>query len=270
MDNIKITFIGGGNMARALIGGLIGKGLSPENITVSDPTAAQRHAAESDFGVHASADNAEAVSTSRVVVLAVKPQIMGEVLASISSTLAPDCLIISVVAGVTLETLTRGLGEGRPLIRTMPNTPALYGAGISALVAGPSTSDADCALAESVMGAAGQTVWVDDEALMDAVTAVSGSGPAYFFALTEHLAAAGEKAGLPASIAARLARQTAVGAGVMLAKSELEAGQLRARVTSPGGTTEAALQSFSADHFDQVVERAVDAAVRRGRKLGAD
>ncbi len=266
---MKITFIGGGNMARALIGGLTSTGVSAENITVSDPTAAQRNAARSDFGVQVSADNAVAVAASRVVVLAVKPQIMSEALASIRTATPSDCLIISVAAGVTLETLTRGLGEGRPLIRTMPNTPALYGAGISALVAGPSTSEADRALAESVMSAAGETVWVDDEALMDAVTAVSGSGPAYFFALTEHLAAAGEKAGLPASIAARLARQTAVGAGVMLAKSELEAGELRARVTSPGGTTEAALQSFSADHFDRVVERAVDAAGRRGRKLGA-
>jgi len=269
MDNIKITFIGGGNMARALIGGLIRTGISPQNITVSDPTAAQRHAAETDFGVRASADNAEAVSASRVVVLAVKPQIMSEVLAAIRPTLAANCLVISVAAGVTLDTLARGLGEGRALVRTMPNTPALYGAGISGLVAGPSINDADRALAEAVMGAAGQTVWVDNEALMDVVTAVSGSGPAYFFALTEQLTAAGEKAGLPASTAARLARQTAVGAGVMLAKSELDAGELRARVTSPGGTTEAALQSFDADQFDQVVERAVDAAVQRGRKLGA-
>lgn len=265
---MKITFIGGGNMARALIGGLTRTGISAENITVSDPTAAQRNAAKSDFGVHVSADNAVAVADSRVVVLAVKPQIMDEVLASIRPAVPADCLIISVAAGVTLGALARGLGEGRPLVRAMPNTPALYGAGISGLAASPSVSEPDRALAESLLGAAGQTVWVDDEALMDAVTAVSGSGPAYFFALTEHLAAAGEKAGLPAVTAARLARATAIGAGVMLDRSELDAGELRDRVTSPGGTTEAALQSLLADDFDKILERAVDAAVERGRRLG--
>lgn len=270
MTETRIAFIGGGNMARALIGGLVKAGHSPASITVADPGAAQRNAAESDFGIGSSADNGEAARGSRVVVLAVKPQIMKEVLASLRPALDPDCLVISVAAGVTLAGLTAGLGENRALVRAMPNTPALYGAGMTGMVANDQAGEEDRHLAETVLGSAGETIWIDQEALMDVVTAVSGSGPAYFFALAEQLAAAGEQAGLPAETAARLARQTAHGAGLMLARSELDSAELRRRVTSPGGTTEAALDSLEADDFAAAVERAVLAAVRRGRELGAD
>lgn len=270
MSEPNITFIGGGNMARALIGGLVKAGHPPKRITVADPNAAQRHAAESDFGIGSSADNSEAASASQAVVLAVKPQIMHEVLAALKDTLRPECLVISVAAGVTLDGLARGLGADRALVRAMPNTPALYGAGMTGMVANSLAQLQDRQLAETILGAAGETIWVENEALMDVVTAVSGSGPAYFFALAEHLAAAGEQAGLSAETAARLARQTAYGAGLMLARSEMESGELRRRVTSPGGTTEAALNSLDADEFAATVARAVAAAVRRGRELGAE
>ena len=268
MTNPSITFIGGGNMARALIGGLVEAGHPPGQITVADPSAVQRNAAESDFGIRSCADNAEAARASRVVVLAVKPQIMNHVLATLKDVLTPDCLVISVAAGVTLAGLAAGLGNDRALVRAMPNTPALYGAGMTGMVANSKADEQDRHLTTTILGAAGETIWIEDEALMDVVTAVSGSGPAYFFALAEHLAAAGEKAGLPAETAARLARQTAHGAGLMLARSELASGELRRRVTSPGGTTEAALNSLDKDEFAAVVLRAIKAAVRRGRELG--
>lgn len=264
-----ISFIGGGNMARALIGGLVEAGTPADHITVADPSAAQRNAAESDFGIRTSQDNAEAVIRRDVVVLAVKPQIMDEVLASIRSSLSADALIMSVAAGITLTRLSAGLGHHLAMVRAMPNTPALYGAGVTGLAANDRAGKVQRKRAEDIMGSAGETVWIDREELMDVVTAISGSGPAYFFALAEHLAEAGEKAGLPAETAARLARQTAHGAGVMLARSELETGELRRRVTSPGGTTEAALNSLKSDGFEQLVRKAVDAAIDRGRELGA-
>ena len=268
MMNQTITFIGGGNMARALIGGLVKAGVRADLITVADPSAAQRNAAETDFGINSSGDNATAVAGARAIVLAVKPQIMSEVLASIRASLRPDCLVISVAAGVTLEAMANGLGRTDALVRAMPNTPALYGAGITGLVASPGIDENDRQLADQILGSAGHTVWLDDEALMDVVTAVSGSGPAYFFALTEHLARAGEKSGLDGPTAALLARQTAVGAGAMLDQSAIAAGELRRLVTSPGGTTEAALESLAADGLDELIKRAVDAAVRRGLELG--
>ncbi len=264
-----ITFIGGGNMARALIGGLIKSGVDADHITVSDPSAAQRNAAESDFGIRTSQDNAEAVTGRSVVVLAVKPQIMDEVLASIRNAVDEHVLIISVAAGIPLARLAAGLGEHHALVRAMPNTPALYGTGITGMVANQQVSAAQREQAAKVLGSAGDAVWIESEDLMDVVTAVSGSGPAYFFALAEHLARAGVDAGLPAETAARLARQTAFGAGTMLARSELETTELRRRVTSPGGTTEAALNSMNSNDFERLVRQAVDAAIRRGRELGA-
>jgi pyrroline-5-carboxylate reductase len=173
-----------------------------------------------------------------------------------------------VAAGVTLASLERALGAETGIVRAMPNTPALYGAGMTGIVANRAVDRATRELAERILAATGQTLWLDDESLMDVVTAVSGSGPAYFFALAEQLALAGERAGLAPAAAAQLARHTAFGAGLMLVESGLSAGELRMRVTSPGGTTQAALESFGQDGFDGVIDRAVAAAVRRGRELG--
>ncbi len=265
----SISFIGGGNMARALIGGLLAAGQPATAITAADPASQQRQALATDFGIRVLADNANAVVDQRVVVLAVKPQVIDQVMADLAPTLDSQAMVISIAAGVTLDRLESALGKRRALIRAMPNTPALYGAGMTGLVGNSACSEPDRQLAEQLFSAAGEAAWFDDEQLMDTVTAVSGSGPAYFFALTEHLARAGAAAGLPPDLAARLARQTAIGAGVMLAQSDIEAGELRQRVTSPGGTTAAALGKFASDDFARIVERAVAAAVQRGRELGA-
>lgn len=268
MDDIKITFIGGGNMGRALIGGLIAGGTEASKIHVADPSAEQRQSLSDDLGVTVHDDNAEAVAGSDVVVVAVKPQVMDDVLASVADAIDGDTLVISVAAGMPLARICKGLGGHDRVVRAMPNTPALYQAGMTGLAAAGGVSDTDRERATQVLEAAGEVAWVEDEALMDVVTAVSGSGPAYFFSLVEQLTAAGTRAGLPEDTAARLARQTAFGAGTMLAKSDVEAGELRKRVTSPGGTTAAALESLASNEFERIVDEAVQAAVKRGRELG--
>ncbi len=266
----SIAFLGGGNMARALIGGLLQAGRSACAVTVADPNDAARQAASADFGVRVTASNSEALDGADVVVLAVKPQIMPAVLAEMAEMLSSEPLVISVAAGITLARLERELGSSLALVRAMPNTPALYGAGMTGMVANAAVDRAGRQLAEDILAATGQTLWLEDEALMDVVTAVSGSGPAYFFALTEQLALAGERAGLSAAAAAQLARQTAFGAGLMMVESGLAPAELRMRVTSPGGTTQAALERLGEDGFERLVGRAVSAAIQRGRELGKD
>lgn len=268
MDDITISFIGGGNMGRALIGGLIAGGMQAKTIHVADPSEEQRKSLADELGVTVHDDNAEAARAADVLVVAVKPQVMDDVLASVADAIDADTLVISVAAGMPIARITKGLGGHDRVVRAMPNTPALYQAGMTGLAAGAGVSETDRRHAGQVLEAAGEVAWVDDEALMDVVTAVSGSGPAYFFSLVEQLTAAGTRAGLPEETAARLARQTAFGAGTMMAKSELSAGELRARVTSPGGTTAAALESLSSNDFDRIVDEAVRAAVKRGRELG--
>lgn len=270
MNAPSIAFIGGGNMAGALIGGLRTAGFSTAAIRVADPGAAARERIAAAHAVEVGTDNRSAAASAEVIVLAVKPQVVADVLAELRSALKPGALVISIAAGVTLATLRRGLGEQVRLIRAMPNTPALFGAGMTGLVAGDGVEARDRNRASEILASAGETVWLEDESLMDVVTAVSGSGPAYFFALAEQLALAGERAGLPAAVAAKLARQTAFGAGTMLTRAEQSAGQLRQQVTSPGGTTEAALAALTAGGFDTLIEQAVTAAVRRGRELGGD
>jgi pyrroline-5-carboxylate reductase len=263
-----ITFIGAGNMAQALIGGLVQAGHPADRIRVADPSEDQRRTVSEQFGTQAFDDNTRAADGADVLMLAVKPQVMDTVLASLAVSTRPDTLVISVAAGVTLAQLARGLNGHRRSVRAMPNTPALYGAGITGMVADDGVEPADRERAERILDTAGKTVWVQDEALMDVVTAISGSGPAYFFRFVELLTLAGTRAGLDEADAAALARQTAFGAGTMLAESALDAGELRQRVTSPGGTTAAALESFAANEFERVVDEAVQAAIRRGRELG--
>ncbi|NBB93656.1 MAG: pyrroline-5-carboxylate reductase [Gammaproteobacteria bacterium] len=268
MDDIRITFIGGGNMGRALIGGLIAGGTRAETIHVADPSEDQRRSLADDLGVTVHDDNAEAARAADVLVVAVKPQVMDDVLASVAGAIGDGTLVISVAAGTPIDRISKGLGGHDRVVRAMPNTPALYQAGMTGLAAAAGVNETDRERASQVLEAAGEVAWVDDEALMDVVTAVSGSGPAYFFSLVEQLTAAGTRAGLPGETAAKLARQTAYGAGVMLAKSDIEAGELRKRVTSPGGTTAAAMESLSDNDFERIVDEAVQAAVGRGRELG--
>ena len=268
MTDYSLTFIGGGNMARALIGGALAAGTTPDQITVVDPGEAARTDCRKQFGVRALERLDQDSARATVVVVAVKPQVMDAALTALAPLRGADTVVISVAAGVTLERLTATLGADCPLVRAMPNTPALFGAGISGLVASASCSEQQREAANSVLAAAGQCVWLDDEGLMDVVTAVSGSGPAYFFRFVEALTEAGQQAGLPVDVARQLARQTAVGAGAMLRHSPLDADELRRQVTSPGGTTQAALEQFERDDLATIVGNAVRAAVQRGRELG--
>ena len=268
MSDERIAFIGAGNMARALIGGLLAAGHEPGRIAAADPIGDQRRQVAEDYGIDVHEDNAAAARAAGVVVLAVKPQVIDAVLESLSGRIPENTLTISVAAGIPIATIRAGLGADRPVIRAMPNTPALFGAGVTGLLAGPGVDEHQRGQCEDLFAAAGKVVWIEDEALMDVVTAVSGSGPAYFFALAEALAEAGSRAGLPAESSRALAVQTAVGAGVMLAEAGQGPAELRRRVTSPGGTTAAALEQLSHDEFAEIIDRAVQAAVRRGRDLG--
>ncbi|MFZ5663402.1 MAG: pyrroline-5-carboxylate reductase [Pseudomonadota bacterium] len=265
-----VAFIGGGNMARSLIGGLVERGMPAARVHVAEPVEALREALHRDFGVQAHADAQAAAGQASTWVLAVKPQVMRSVcegLAALAQARRP--LVVSIAAGITASQLDRWLGGGQTVVRTMPNTPALLGAGITGLFAGAGVSAAQRAQAQALLEAAGPTVWIEDEALMDAVTAVSGSGPAYVFLLAEAMIEAGIAQGLPSEAASALARQTVLGAALMLTRQDEPPEVLRARVTSPGGTTQAAIETFEAGGFRELVARAIDAATRRGRELSA-
>jgi len=263
-----VAMIGAGNMARALIGGLLHKGHPTERLIAADPDPDTRTAIERDFGITTTSDNTDAVAGADVVVLAVKPQVIDGVLESVAAALARDAVVVSVAAGIPVARIRRTLGEAAAIIRVMPNTPALRGVGATGMYAAPECNAAQRDRARALFEAVGRVFDVPDESLMDVVTAVSGSGPAYFFALTEALARAGRAAGLPDDIARGLATQTAAGAGAMLSDGDIDPSELRRRVTSPGGTTAAALDSFARDGLEAMVDRAVQAAVRRGRELG--
>jgi pyrroline-5-carboxylate reductase len=265
-----IAFIGGGNMARSLIAGLVAQGVAAASIRVADPVDTARESLRNDYGVKVFETAIEAARDAAVWVFAVKPQVMRTVCAGLAEQAQAHApLALSVAAGITSRQLDHWLGDGLAVIRTMPNTPALLGAGITGLFANPRVDAAQRELAERIMGAAGETVWIDDEVLMDAVTGVSGSGPAYVFLLAEAMQAAGEAQGLPADTARRLAVQTVMGAARMLVETGEPADVLRKRVTSPGGTTQAAIETFEAGGLRKLVDKAVAAATRRGGELSA-
>jgi pyrroline-5-carboxylate reductase len=262
-----LGFIGGGNMARSLIGGLLARGLAPTHVVVAEPIAAQRELLSSAYGIRATGDNLDAARAAQILVLAVKPQ----ELKSVATQLAPVVAqhrpaIISVAAGIRANDLQRWLG-GLPVIRSMPNRPALNGAGVTGLFATANVDAASRALAETILGAVGPALWVDKEEQMDAVTAVSGSGPAYFFLLIEMLEAAGTQLGLPQDVARRLAVETAYGSGQMAHTAPESPATLREQVTSKGGTTEAALKSLEAANVRAIFAAAVAAAAKRSAEL---
>lgn len=264
------AFIGGGNMARSLIGGLIARGTDPGLIHVADPSVESRDGLKAQFGVHVHADNLEAVRDASAWVLAVKPQVMRQICGTLARPAAEHSpLIVSVAAGITSTQLDDWLGGGQAVVRVMPNTPALLGAGVTGMFANPRVDETGRAQADTLLSSAGETVWIDDEALMDAVTGVSGSGPAYVFLLAEAMQAAGRAEGLPADAARTLALQTILGAARMLTESDVDAGELRRRVTSPGGTTHAAIETFETGGLRELVAAAVHAAAERGRELSA-
>lgn len=261
-----LAFIGGGNMARSLVGGLIARGAAPHRIIVADPAASQRATLEETFGVRVTPDNEAAVRDADVIVLAVKPQDLREVAERLAPALTRRPLVISIAAGIMSRDLQRWLG-GLPVVRAMPNRPALQNCGVTGLYA-PAAVDAGARrLAADILGAVGVTVWVDEESQMDAVTAVSGSGPAYFFLLIEMLEEAGIGLGLDPAVARTLAVETAHGAGCMARQSPDTPAMLRQQVTSKGGTTEAALLYLESHDVRAIFTAAVAAAARRSAEM---
>ncbi len=264
---MKITFIGGGNMAVALISGLYRQGFSAAAIQVVEPSTEARDALTERFGVRCAATVDAATLGCQVMVLAVKPQQMREAVAPLVGKLSAQ-LVVSIAAGLRLADISRWLGGYRHLVRTMPNTPALIGAGITGLCADPGVNQDGRDNAESLMRAVGNTFWVHDEAQMDAVTAVSGSGPGYVFYFLEAMEKAAVDLGFDAETARRISVETFTGAAQLAAQSGDSLSTLRSRVTSKGGTTEAALLSFEADGIAAAIERGIVAADARGRELG--
>jgi len=266
-----ISFIGGGNMASSLVGGLIADGRDPASIYVTDVETAKLEALAEAFRIQTSSDNEEAVSHANCVVFAVKPQNMAALVESIAiPARAHRPLFVSIAAGVREPDIRRWLGFDAAIVRSMPNTPALVGSGATALYANAFVSDEQRSLAESVLRAVGLTLWVEDEDLLDAVTALSGSGPAYYFLLMEAMERAGIALGLSKDHARMLTIQTAFGAAKMALESSDAPATLRTRVTSPGGTTESALDTLTAGGLEHLVNEAVQAAHRRSVELGVE
>ncbi|HEX4151192.1 MAG TPA: pyrroline-5-carboxylate reductase [Steroidobacteraceae bacterium] len=272
MHNIrKLAFIGGGNMAAALIGGLTKHGLASDRIAVADPDVEQLTRLGRDYGISHAPDGAGAVAGAEAVILAVKPQQMRAVALGLAPQLAVGRpLVISVAAGIPHAALARWFGPSIPVVRTMPNRPALDGFGATGLYAPPGVGAAHRALAESIMAAVSATVWVEHESQMDTVTALSGSGPAYFFLFMEALEAAAHERGLPNDVAHKLTLETAFGAAQMARHSAESLAVLREQVTSKGGTTAAALAVLDAAGLRATVAHAVAAADRRSAELAAE
>lgn len=264
-----ISFIGGGNMATSLIGGLIADGHDPASIYVTDVDAGKLESLAEAFRVQTSSDNDEAVRLASAVVFAVKPQVMSSVVKGVAAAaLAHRPLFISIAAGVREPDIRRWLAFDAAIVRSMPNTPALVGSGATALYANAYVTDEQRSLAESVLRAVGLTVWVDDEHLLDAVTALSGSGPAYIFLIMEAMERAGIALGLSKDHARMLTIQTAFGAAKMALESSDPPARLRTRVTSPGGTTERALDALVSGGLEHLMHKALEAAHTRSVELG--
>ncbi|ENU58951.1 Pyrroline-5-carboxylate reductase [Acinetobacter guillouiae MSP4-18] len=265
--NCNITFIGGGNMAQALIGGLLSRGLPATRITVSDPFENIRQLLQ-EKDVHVTDDNIAAIKNADIVVFAVKPQVLGGVLKPLKGLLE-DKLLISIVAGAEIKTISDLTGSER-VVRVMPNTPALVQTGAHGMFAKPEISAKDRELATQVLAATGLTLWVSSEAQIDAVTAVSGSGPAYFFYMMESMIRAGKNMGLDEKVATALTLQTALGAAQMAITSSNAPSELRKNVTSPNGTTQAALEVFDRAQISQNIQTALAAAQKRSQELAQE
>lgn len=263
-----ICFIGGGNMASSLIGGLINNGYAADKITVTDPDSEKLERLKKEFFVNTHTENSQAVENADIIVLAVKPQIMRDVCENIkSASLNKTPLFISIAAGLRSTDLDRWLGQNNAIVRCMPNTPALIQAGATGLYANTTCNKEQKAIAQQILSSAGITLWVEEESQLDAVTAVSGSGPAYFFLFMEAMQQAGHKLGLSEDTASLLARQTALGAARMSMEGTDDPATLRTKVTSKGGTTAAALASFEDNNLSNIVEQALTAARDRAIEL---
>jgi len=268
MSHQTIAFIGAGNMASALMAGLVADGTDPANLIASDPDPAKLQALSTNLGIRTNPDNNVAALEAAILVLAVKPQVLKEVSIALAPTLEQRTpLVISIAAGIRTDTLKSWLGEQVPVVRAMPNTPAMVLTGATGLFSGPEVSTAQCDSAERILRAVGLVQWVADEALIDAVTAVSGSGPAYYFLVMEAMEDAAKKLGLPAETAHLLTLQTALGAARMAMESPDDPQTLRRKVTSPGGTTEKAIGTLEQSGLRQAFEEALKAANDRSEEL---
>jgi pyrroline-5-carboxylate reductase len=265
---MKISFIGGGNMGRAMLSAIIGKGISsPSDITVSDKNNALLQQLGQDFGVNISSDNLDAIAGGNIVILAVKPQNLDEVINEISGQIKPGQLVLSIIAGKPIARLRQGLKHDA-IVRAMPNTPAQIGQGMAVWTATDEVTEGQKTMVGSILGAMGKEVYAAEEGYIDMATAVSGSGPAYVFLFIESLIDAAVEIGLPPDIARELALQTVTGAAEYAHRSDKELAQLRQMVTSSGGTTAEALKVFEGQDFSMLVKIAVAAAYRRARELG--
>lgn len=265
-----ITFIGAGNMASSIIGGLVAQGYAANAITASDPNEAALSALKQQFGIQTEADNSLACARADIVVLAVKPQILKTVALGIKDAIQNQALVISIAAGISSDSLSQWLGATTAIVRCMPNTPALVGQGATGLYANEYVSSSQKQGAEELLNAVGSSIWLDAEALIDSVTAVSGSGPAYFFLFMEAMVEAGIKQGLSAEQARQLTLQTAAGAATLAQQSDVDIAELRRRVTSPGGTTEQAILSFETAGLRKVVDDAMVACAERSKAMAAE
>lgn len=263
-----IAFIGGGNMAASLLGGMLARGFRAGRITVTDISPDRLRFLEKQYGVGVTESNTDAARNADVILLAVKPQQMADVAGSLAPVLAGrQALVVSIAAGVTIAKLQQWLGRDTAIVRCMPNTPALVQSGATGLYASPQATEAQRMLAHAMLDAVGIALWLDNEAQLDAVTALSGSGPAYFFLVMESMIAAGRALGLDEKLARQLTLQTALGAAQMAITSEEDPDELRRKVTSPGGTTQAALNVFESAQLRDIFLKALVAARDRSREL---
>jgi len=271
IQDIRIRFVGAGNMAASLMGGLINKGITASQITASDPGKNQREYIEQQFQILTYDDNNTHFGMPDIVVIAVKPQIMKQVLKNVApSIVRSNPLVVSVAAGITTDQIKQWLEVNMAVVRAMPNTPALIGQGAIGMYANEWVTEQQKQLTEQIMDAVGTSIWVKKEAKIDAVTALSGSGPAYFFMFMEYLQQAAEELGLQAEDAALLTKKTAIGAALLAERSPETLAQLKQRVTSPKGTTAAALDSFTDNHIDRVIKQAIEAANNRSIELSKE
>lgn len=267
MNKPQVAFIGAGNMARSIIGGLLAEGFAPQQISASGVRQENLDQLAAATGIDTATDNQAIARRADVVVLAVKPQVLKTVALELRPVLGHRPLIISVAAGITTRSLAQWLGEDQAIVRAMPNTPGQVRAGATGLYASARVTADQRALADRILAAVGVVQWLDDEALLDAVTAVSGSGPAYFFLMMEAMIEAGEALGLSRQCATDLTLQTAYGAARLAQESDVDVAELRRRVTSPGGTTQQAIASFEQDQIRAVFQRAMTACATRAKEL---
>ncbi|QBM18266.1 pyrroline-5-carboxylate reductase [Marinobacter sp. JH2] len=266
-----ISFIGAGNMASAIIGGMLDNRFEANNVWVSAPDDSHLQAVRNQFGVSVSTNNRYCVEQADIVVLAVKPQVMADVCRDIAPVVQNTRpLIVSIAAGLTADTIEQWLGGGLPMVRVMPNTPSLVGKGAAGLFANDQVSDEQKTMVQTVFESIGTALWVEDENLLHGVTALSGSGPAYFFLILEALESAATDAGVEPATARKLAIQTMAGAAEMAARSEHDPAQLKRNVMSPGGTTERAINTFEDGGMRKLVKKAYDAAFTRSEEMAKE